>query len=206
MNNKWNSIIEVIVVIIILTIWIIWAYNILNTWQKLNISTENRIKAINIAREWIEAVTNIRDTNWLKFSSDYINCWNTLNYDLSCIWNTSFTNYMSWSYKLSSDWFKFTLSWTTYTSPISFGDYKDIHPVYFDANGLVTQSWSYSQMCNSNTNKNCISIFSREVRVRLNSNKDKMTVNSIVKWVDNSRSDPYEINLETILTNWKTKF
>ncbi len=204
-NNKWNSIIEVIVVIIVLTIWIIWTYNILNKWQKLNATTENRIKAINIAREWIEAVANIRDTNWVKFSSDYKNCWNTLEYDSSCIWNDAFTNYISWSYTLNNDWFKWTLSWVTNTST-NFWEYKNIYPVYFDNNGLVNQTWSYSLICNSTTNKNCISVFSREIQVKLNLSKDKMIVNSIVKWIDGSKIDPYEINLETILTNWKTRF
>ncbi len=51
--------------------------------------TQLRVQAINIAREGIEAVENIRDTNWLKFSSDIENCWKTFNYDHSCIGNTT---------------------------------------------------------------------------------------------------------------------
>ena len=49
--------------------------------------TENKIKAINIAREGIEGMTNIRDTNWLRFSSDKINCWKVKDYSSSCIGN-----------------------------------------------------------------------------------------------------------------------
>ena len=50
-NTRGNSIIEVIVVIIILTIGIVGTYGILNGGQKLASTSENRIKAINIARE-----------------------------------------------------------------------------------------------------------------------------------------------------------
>lgn len=50
-NKRGNSIIEVMVVIIILTIGIVGAYNILDSGQKLSSTSENRIKAINIARE-----------------------------------------------------------------------------------------------------------------------------------------------------------
>lgn len=39
-------------------------------------SSKNRIIAINIAREEIEAMRNIRDTNWLKFSTLRRECWN----------------------------------------------------------------------------------------------------------------------------------
>lgn len=39
-------------------------------------NSKNRIIAVNVAREGIEAVRNIRDTNWLKFNSKRRQCWN----------------------------------------------------------------------------------------------------------------------------------
>lgn len=36
----------------------------------------DRVIATNLAREGLEAVRNIRDTNWLKFSNDRRGCWN----------------------------------------------------------------------------------------------------------------------------------
>lgn len=50
-NKRGNSVIEIIVVIIIVTIGIVGAYGIINSGQKLSTTSENRIKAINIARE-----------------------------------------------------------------------------------------------------------------------------------------------------------
>jgi len=41
-------------------------------------SSRDRIMAVNIAREGLEAVRNIRDTNWLKFSGNRRECWNHL--------------------------------------------------------------------------------------------------------------------------------
>lgn len=41
-------------------------------------SSKDRIIAVNLAREGLEAVRNIRDTNWLKFSGNRRECWNHL--------------------------------------------------------------------------------------------------------------------------------
>ena len=98
-SQRGNSIIEVMVVIIILTIGITGAYNIISSGQKLSSTAENRIKAINIAREGLEAVENIRDTNWIKFSSDYNNCWKVKNYNVGCI-GVAGKEYASGSYIL----------------------------------------------------------------------------------------------------------
>lgn len=46
-----------------------------NSLRNMN-SSKSRVVAVNIAREGIEAVRNIRDTNWLKFSSRRRTCWN----------------------------------------------------------------------------------------------------------------------------------
>jgi prepilin-type N-terminal cleavage/methylation domain-containing protein len=50
-KKRGNSIIEIMVVVVILSIGIMGTYNILNGGQKLSTTSENRIKAINIARE-----------------------------------------------------------------------------------------------------------------------------------------------------------
>jgi hypothetical protein len=206
-NKKGNSIIEVIVVIVVLTVWIIWAYGVLNSWQNLAITTENRIKAINIAREWIEAVENIRDTNWIIFSNDYINCWKILKYNPTCIWVTPLdTEIMSWSYVLINNWL-WTLSWVTSPWLAPFNIYRQAYPVYLDSDWLITQSWSDTQICNSSMNSNCVTIFSREIIIQTDSTTSKkIKVNSIVRWIDKTEKAPNEINLETNFTNWKSSF
>lgn len=209
---SWNSIVEVVVVIVIITIWLVGAYWILNSWSKLALTTENRIKAINIAREWIEAMQNIRDTNWIKFSSDYTNCWNVKDYDVTCIWDTSTTKQISsWSYTISQNWALWYLNKVSDT--LASGSFSWViknYPIYFDNNWFASQTWSYTRRCDSNTSTWCISIFSREILIDYpdswEATDKRIKITSKVKWVDWSKMwDPYEVNLGTILTNWKEK-
>ncbi len=55
------------VVLLLLTVGITGVYTILSSSQKLSNSTALRIEAIQIARDGLEAMTNIRDTNWIEF-------------------------------------------------------------------------------------------------------------------------------------------
>lgn len=191
-NKRGNSIIEVMVVIIILTTGIIGAYGILNSGQELSITSENRIKAINIAREGMEAVENIRDTNWIKFSSDYTNCWRVKDYDVGCIGNAG-KNFATGSYVLVQSGTLWFLSGAT------------TFPVYIDARGLTSSSGSVA-MCSSTKTTDCKTIFDREIQISYPSDADHMKVNSIVTWIDSTKAEKHTINLETILTNWKKKF
>lgn len=193
-NQRGNSIIEVMVVIIILTIGIVGTYGILNSGQKLSTTSENRIKAINLAREWLEAVENIRDTNWIKFSSDYDHCWRVKDYNTSCIGNTVTT--LSGSNMLVQSGALWFLSGSTIGQP---------SPVYLDSNGLTSSSGS-STLCSAEKTTDCKTIFKRDIQVSYPTDTDHMKVNSIVTWIDGSKTSEYNINLETILTNWKKKF
>lgn len=75
------------IVLVIVTIGITGTFQVLQGGIKLASTTESRIQAINLAREGIEAVENIRNTNWTKFTSDYQNCFDVANYDASCVGN-----------------------------------------------------------------------------------------------------------------------
>jgi len=82
LTKKATSIVEVMVIMLILVTWIVWMYKVYSESENLSTSTKNKITAIQIAREWIEAMKNIRDTNWILFSTNTENCWNTLNYKI----------------------------------------------------------------------------------------------------------------------------
>ena len=87
MKNKKSafSIIESVVVIAILALWIIWVFWFFSRSRDFLDWVSAKIEAIEIAREWIEAVENIRNTNWLRFPWNKKFCWNVLNYNSSCI-------------------------------------------------------------------------------------------------------------------------
>jgi len=204
-NKKWVSIVEAIVSMVIITIWIIWTYEIYFSTLFLSESSKNRITAIEIAREWIEAVTNIRDTNWIKFSADYKNCWNVMDYNNNCLndtWNTY--DIQSWSYIVWRDDFdRWKLTKKTLTDNYNAGNYNNNYEIKIDSsNWFYTQSWWITMTW---------ALFTREVIINYldtwswawNSNNDKMTIDSLVIWQDRASKDPHKIKLSTMISGWK---
>lgn len=182
-------------------------YKIYTESNNLSISTTNKIQAIQIAKQWIEAFTNIRDTNWLIFSSDYNNCWNTLNYNTSCIWDSSSTNKIAHNknykiYKDSNN--KWTLNYISiaWLYNISNSDYRSNYRIWLDTNWIYTQTW---------TTKELKPFFTRNIKVMYidtnwwlpEATDNKLKVISTVEWSDNTSTTPRKIEMEKVLTNWK---
>ncbi len=152
LGKRGMSVIEVVVVLVIVTVGIIGAYQIINSGTRLTNTTEKRIQAISYAREALEGVENIRDTNWLKFSSDFTGCFDVLGYSVSCVGSTPGSNsdtvprISTGSYSLSQ---RTNGLWelSRKTPPVSANisgagrtEYLANFAVYLDANGLPTQS------------------------------------------------------------------
>ncbi len=199
-NKKATSIAEAMVIMLVVVSWVTWMYHIFYKSTQLSTSTTNKIKAIQIATQWIEAMTNIRDTNWLLFSSDYNNCWNALNYDSQCIWYDTDNSYQiknSWSYKIyrnfNNRWY--TSSWIT--ADYSDSNYRDFFRVWLN-NWIFTQTW---------TTINLRPVFTREILINYLPNwletDPKMEITSIVQWSDWSSSVPHKVELKQVLSNWK---
>ena len=82
-NNKGETIAETIIAVSVLAIGITITSTLMSSSiQNMN-NSKNRVIAINIAREGLEAVRNIRDTNWLRFSGKRRICWNHLPQNLN---------------------------------------------------------------------------------------------------------------------------
>lgn len=202
-SKLWTSVVESMVVMLIITIWVVWSYNIYVNSMRVSESTSYKVEAIAMAREWIEALTNIRDTNWMIYRANTTNCWNTYNYEWSCItadwtfWN-EYTNIPSWSYILYNLNDRWTLSGaTTWTYSSSW--YRNDFRVKKD------NLWFYTQ--NYSTWTNFFPIFTREIKISYPTwawtPPQKMNVESIVRWTDAWRGSwNYEVKLETLLTNW----
>lgn len=181
------------VTLLIITVWIVWVFTIYSNSRKLSDTTKYRIEAIEIAREGIEAMKNIRDTNYLALGSDTVNCWNTFNYNWNCVWITSpytSTDISSWSYiiyqdSLSNRWL---LSWTT-TWNYSESAYRNNFKIKKDSNWFYTQSgWIVDLK----------PIFTREIQISYpsSSNDSKMDVKSLVQWADSSGTHKVDLVLE----------
>ena len=75
-NRRGETLTETIVALAVLAIGItVASSSILNSIRNMA-NAKNRVIAVNIAREGIEAMHNIRDTNWLLYSDRRRECWN----------------------------------------------------------------------------------------------------------------------------------
>ena len=121
-NKKWFTIIELMIAIIIFTIWFLSAYLLIYSAINSSVRSKNEIIASNIAREQIELVKNIRDTNWLKNNDwdnidSYLPLWSWTG-NLSLNEYYMIENNYSWVTpikieKLSSfDWSRGNVLWT----------------------------------------------------------------------------------------------
>lgn len=190
-NKKATSVIEAMIVMMIVTLWIVWMYKIYFSWQDLSVSTKYRIEAIEIAREWIEAVKNIRDTNWLLFWADYENCWNTLNYDAACVWNTNWPQIKTESYVVyQNSETKWELFQKTTTATGFSSLYRDNFIINKDDNWFYTQTWWTAFK----------PLFTREIKFTT-SNSGELNYHSIVRWIDPASTKYHEINLWAVLKN-----
>lgn len=203
--KKATSIIEAMIIMLIVVNGVVGMYSLYNRSQNLSIATKNRIEAIQMAREWIEAVTNIRNTNALLFQADMENCWNVMNYDINCIASsgtgTDIPHNASFIIRRDSDnrWILTeTWAWLVDYSDIN---YRNTFQVNMDSDGFYTQSGGLAFR----------PTFTREIQIKYedtnggwnDENDEKMWVSSIVRWSDNASTKPYEVKLETLLSNRK---
>ena len=65
-QKKWFTLIEIIIIISVVSVWIVIVVSALNNANKYLQKSREKIIAINLAREWIEEITNIRDSNRKK--------------------------------------------------------------------------------------------------------------------------------------------
>lgn len=209
-SKKWATMIELMAMIVILWLGISGMFSVVTWGMYFAKDTEDTIKAINIAREWIEWVTNIRNTNWLRFSSDRANCWKVLDYSSTCIGSSSPSTIMSGSNLLYSRnglwylsgvtnlWTPTAGAWTTY-----YNRFKTIQ----ESDWFINQTWSVSYpQCDNITQNNCQTIFTREMIIGYDSAPSGswiITVKSVVYW---NTKRLQKVELSTTLTNWKSKF
>lgn len=186
--------------------------------QRLAESTERRIEAIQIARDGLEAMTNIRNTNWLLYGADYENCWNVFDYDPNCIGNTTIPSDGSnvdiqhtvsqWIRlrRNANNQFQAVVMSHGLNDNFSNSTYRDNFTVKKDSRGFYTQNPAAVNTLSPT--------YTREMRIDyLNaanasqwpeaSNNPKMKVTAIIQWTDPAKNDTQRLEMSTILTNWK---
>jgi type II secretory pathway pseudopilin PulG len=87
-SRRGESLVEVLIAILVLLVGALSTLRLLGSADINNQLTKERVVATNLAREGLEAVRSIRDTNWLRFAGERRICWNNL--DVSrCLSNNS---------------------------------------------------------------------------------------------------------------------
>ena len=212
MKKNWNikatSIVEAMIVMLIIVTWIIWMYTILDKSNDLTVTVKNKIQAIQIARQGIEAFSNIRDTNWLLFSSDYLNCWNVFNYNTLCIWDSTTTyDIKTNNYKIYLDnddrW---NLEVATGITPNDYSNsiYRAFYKVWLN-NWIYTQTGITEEITPFYTREIDISYLQADWITLWNETSPKIKVSSIVNWSDSTSTQPHRIVIDQILSNWKSQ-
>jgi len=120
--KKGFTLVEIIIVVVVLTISVVSAIAFVNNWLNFTKITRQKIIAINFAREWIESVYQIRDTNRLKRSWKKDQCWLKMNplVDVGNDWCENDARIWSGNYIIEEKWSEieseskskyFVLSW-----------------------------------------------------------------------------------------------
>lgn len=139
-KKNWFTLIEVVIVctvFAIMLVGIIWAIN--KAYIYMN-NTRTKVRATNLAREWVEMMFNIRDTNRRKCSWKKDDFWlyvGTWGDESSCAANVNFTG---WTYVLTQ-W-----SGTLYASKIDNNCYSDFWSCWDQEKAKITFTWSYNYL------------------------------------------------------------
>lgn len=208
------------VVIVVVTAGIVWAFWVLSSGQKLAATTTDRVQAINFAREWVEAVKNIRDTNYFQYPANPTDCWIVKDYDC-----TTSNKYQTWSYVLARKdfatwsspvikicdhcWYLSGTNSVVETKPDNSNwdsTYRPKYALALDGSGYtVTGSTSWSPtMCRNSTSTGCLTQFTREIALK-RVEDDTVEFSSYVHWRDTNGSI-MTVELPMTLKNWRTKF
>ncbi len=200
-NKHWFSIIEVLVWILIFSLWLVAIYALISSSLQLNDYNKNYIVASNLAREQIELIKNIRDTNYRT-----IHKWNQIN--------------PKWDYNLASNFFSTGTYYTVENdfSPLAPFPIKaqTIHNFWEWQNVLTTKmanyrlcidiNWVYTYDCSGANQKSAFYRYLKIDPVLYSSwwttvvEKDAYKITSKVIWYMKWYN---ETELNTIITDWK---
>lgn len=188
-KQRGESIIESMVAISIIVTSLVGIMALFSDNIRTNQSTKNKIIAINLAREGIEAVRYVRDSNWLVYSNQRRVCWNN-NTTATCVDADSdgrTDTPLNGNYNANMDPSDFSWELTSDSDGIDRDDnllYLKDGFYQHDATGTGTT-------------------FMRQIQISYpdgNSDKtenNRMNVKSVVQWSNNEK-----IELEAVLTDF----
>lgn len=201
-NKKAFSIIEILIGIFIFTLWMSWVYAIISSTIRVNDLNENYIIASNLAREQLELVRNIRDSNYAILKP-----FNLKNPNWTSFWVTD--KFEFWSkYKIENDYSNTSVFPIKVDKIINFWEWK---------NELNWKMLSY-KLCLDDKNRytyDCLTSWNTKTDFYKYISIDKVKYNSwwLDQVIDNSflvkskviwyKKWYHEFEVKTIITDWK---
>lgn len=99
-NKKWETLIEIMIAVVILTIVLISMSKVLWSSKITADSSEKRIEAVALAKEWLEIFRYFRKENYMKYSDKKRICWNFVTDNE---WADNSSDKYTWDWTLDSD-------------------------------------------------------------------------------------------------------
>lgn len=191
-NNKWFSIIEILVWIFIFSIGLVSVMVLIISTGNMNSYSKNSIIASNLARESLEIVKNVRDTNYLKLTN-----WNKLP------WVDFDNKFSTWVYYRVENDFENKDNLAKIEVISDFGEWKSNLTSKMENYRLFLNSdWYYTY---NNATSNTKTNFYRYVKF-----EDIEENSTIIPWALKVISKViwyekwyHEVRIDTILTDWQ---
>lgn len=227
-NPHATSLLEVIIATFLLAIAAVSATVLIVGALQANRISKNKMIAINLAREGLELVRNVRDSNWIQYSA-YTKCWNVIpgvvcdgaspdssNADAEYFIHHDAVVGSEAYYRIGIDPTDFTINLEA--SPnhepldLEFGAAADNNEFLLYSSGIDTDGDGVEDnfvYCHDNTAT--ATDFYREIRFvyeDTNSSGDPdqedqiVKVTSTVQWHERSRTHQVQVQLITKLTNY----
>ena len=200
-NTHWFSIIEILVWILIFSLWLVAIYALISSSLRLNDYNKNSIIASNLAREQLELVKNIRDTNYKT-----IHKWNQIN----PLWDYNLPSnfFQTWAYYTIENDFRPLASFPIKVEKISdFWEGASLLKTKMQAYKLcIDPSGIYTYDCSPDNKSSSFYRFIKIDEVKFMSwgtvyiQKDAYRVTSKVIWYMQGYN---ETQLDTIIADWK---
>ncbi len=74
MKKRWFSIVEMVIVIFVISVWLVSIFSSLSKWMLFVQTTKEKIIAVNISRQMMEWIFNIRNSNFLRWEWEKEKC------------------------------------------------------------------------------------------------------------------------------------
>lgn len=199
LKTRGETLTETLVALFILALSIVAAVTLLVSSIRANEASRERIIAINIARTGLEAIHNIRDTNWLVHSADKRLCWNNMPNE-TCedtfspfgVSDNAIEGDTYYKVDLNAD---YTWSLTNETS-IEWDEYR----LHLDENGFYTHEESGTTSSTNFRRRIFISYRDDDGNVNGDPESNRMEVTSEVQFLENGRWQT--IALVTMLSDY----